>query len=77
MASARSVLRDACGAMGAFSVTAVRGVRPDAEPFTAEDPFDFAQGRLFAKLRTGSEDAGDISWTTLGGRDYRNGLGYM
>jgi hypothetical protein len=48
-----------------------------AEPFTAEDPFDFAQGRLFAKLRTGSEDAEDISWTTPGGRDYRNGLGYM
>jgi hypothetical protein len=45
-----------------------------AEPFTAEDPFDFAQGRLFAKLRTGSEDAEEY---ILDSRDYRNGLGYM
>jgi hypothetical protein len=47
------------------------------KPCTAEDPFDFAQGRLFAKLRTGSEDAEHISWITSGRRDYRNGLGYM
>jgi hypothetical protein len=38
-------------------------------PFTAEDPFDFAQGRLFAKFRTGSEDAEEYerSRTSLSG----------
>jgi hypothetical protein len=57
-----------------------RNIRGAEHPSAAKEAVEknpFHRRESFAKLRTGSEDAEEYILDNPGGRDYRNGLGYM